>query len=214
MIQIHGVAPSPFVRKVRVALIEKGVKYDLKPQPPFNQPPEFLAISPLGKIPVLEEEDFTLPDSSAICAYLERTHPNPALYPADPREFARALWIEEYADTKLAETTGPVFFERIVKPKFFQQEPDEARAREHVETLLPPVFDTLERMLGDRRTFAASSFTVADIAVGSMLQNLRHAGGDVDPARWPNLAGWLDATLSRPSFHSLLEEERAVLGLA
>ena len=41
-------------------------------------------------------------DSSVICAYLERIHPMPALYPMDPVEYAKALWFEEYGDSELA----------------------------------------------------------------------------------------------------------------
>lgn len=212
MITIHGVAPSPFVRKVRVVLAEKGIAYEMKPQPPFNQSPEFFEISPLGKIPVLEDGDFTLPDSSAVSAYLERVQPNPSLYPADPREYGRALWLEEYSDSKLVDTAGPIFFERIVKPKFFNQGTDEARVREHCDQLLPPVLDYLEKTLGDRKAFAGGSFSIADIAIASILQNLRHGGEDVNVQRWPNLAGWLDCTLSRPSFKTLLDEERSMLG--
>jgi glutathione S-transferase len=68
MLTVVGVAPSPFVRKVRVFLAEKGIPYEMQIQAPFGQPPEFMKISPLGKVPVLRDGDFTLPDSSAIDA--------------------------------------------------------------------------------------------------------------------------------------------------
>jgi glutathione S-transferase len=57
--------------------------------------------SPLGKIPCFQDGDYTLPDSSCIIAYLERTNPRPALYPEDPKEYGRALFLEEYADSRL-----------------------------------------------------------------------------------------------------------------
>ena len=64
----------------------------------------------MGKVPVIRDSamgsDATLPDSSVICAYLEKKQPNPALYPGEPFSLARALWYEEYADTALAETIG------------------------------------------------------------------------------------------------------------
>src|SRR2546422_5505554 len=95
---VYGIPLSPFVRKVRVAMAEKGLKYDLDPVIPVNVSPEYRKISPLGKVPAFRDGDRTLADSSVICSYLERTHPNPPLYPTDPYDYARALWFEEYAD--------------------------------------------------------------------------------------------------------------------
>ncbi|MGZ6009598.1 MAG: glutathione S-transferase family protein, partial [Rhizomicrobium sp.] len=87
---VYGGSVSPFVRKVRVMLTEKGVDYTLEQVNPFMPPPEFLAISPLKRIPVLRDTDRpepnTLPDSSIICDYIEHKYPKPALYPADPFE--------------------------------------------------------------------------------------------------------------------------------
>ena len=101
---LHGVSLSPFVRKTRVALTIKSIDYELRNVMPGAMDPEFLAKSPLSKVPVWEEEDgWTLPDSSVICSYLERTNPKPALYPSDPREYASALFWEEYADTRLVD---------------------------------------------------------------------------------------------------------------
>ena len=69
---LHGVNASPFVRKARIALAEKGVDYELVPVMPMGQTQEYMKMSPLGKIPCYQEGDFTLPDSSCIIAYLER----------------------------------------------------------------------------------------------------------------------------------------------
>src|ERR1700742_625235 len=127
---VYGSNVSPFVRKVRVVLAEKKQDYTLEPVTPFTPPPEFLAISPLKRIPVLRDTDLaepnTLPDSSIICDYLEHKFSKPALYPADPFERARALWYEEYADSVMAQNIGRgLFFERIVK-KMMRAQPDEA----------------------------------------------------------------------------------------
>src|SRR5512143_38503 len=89
---VYGANASPFVRKVRVVLTEKNIPYELEPVFPGPMaPPEFRTLSPLNKIPAFRDGDRTLADSSVICAYLERTHPTPALYPSDPYEYARAL---------------------------------------------------------------------------------------------------------------------------
>ena len=84
---IHGVNASPFVRKIRAVFEEKGLAYDLNPVMPFGTSDEFKKISPLGKIPVYQDGDYTLPDSSCIALYIERKHPEPALYPADDEAF-------------------------------------------------------------------------------------------------------------------------------
>lgn len=205
---IHGVNASPFVRKVRVALSEKNIPYDLKPQMPFGPPPEYLKISPLGKIPCLQDGDYTLPDSSCIIAYLERTHPKPALYPEDPKEYGRALFLEEYGDSKLVETLGPVFFQRVVRRGIFKQESDETIVRNKIDVEAPKVFDWLEKQIGDREWLVGARFGIADIAMASPFVNFGHAGESVDAERWPRLAAYAERAHARPSFKSLIEEER------
>ena len=206
---LYGVNASPFVRKTRIALIEKGIDYDSVPQMPMGQPPEYFEISPLGKIPCYVEGDFSLPDSSAIIAYLEKKAPNPPLYPSEPQAFARALWYEEYADSKLAEMAGKVFFNRVVKAKMMKQPVDADAVAEGLAGL-PPLFDYLDKEIGDRDVLAGSHFSVADIAVCSMFVNLRHAGEAVDAGRWPSLATYVERHHGRPSFKSVIEEETAV----
>lgn len=212
---VYGGSISPFVRKVRIVLTEKGLDYQLEQVNPFTPPPEFLAISPLKRIPVLRDTDQaepnTLPDSSVICDYLEHKYPNPALYPAPAFERARALWFEEFADSAVAETIGRgLFFERIVK-RMLRQEPDEAVCTKTLTQKIPPLFDYLERELGPREFLAADSFSIADIAVGSMFVNFAHAGEVPSDARWPRLAAYIARIHARPSFAALLSEEHSVI---
>jgi len=205
---LHGAHLSPFVRKVRVALAEKSIEYESIPVVPFNQTDEYLAKSPLGKIPCWEDGDFILPDSSCILAYLERIHPSPALYPSDPKEYGRTLWYEEYSDSKLIETIGPVFFERFIKKNVFQQETDEERVANQIKAA-EPLFDYLNGEIGDRDVLVGKHFTVADIAIGSVFANFEHAGERVDASRWPQLAAYVDRIHARPSYKQILEEEKA-----
>jgi len=207
-ILLHGVNASPFVRKVRVALAEKNIPYELKPQVPFGQPPDYMKISPLGKIPCLQDGDYTLPDSSCIIAYLERTNPKPALYPADPKEYGRAPFLQEYADSKLVETLGAVFFQRVVRKLIFKQESDETIVRNKIDVEAPKVFDWLESQIGDREWLVGTRFGIADIAMASPFVNYGHAGESVDGKRWPKLAAYLQRVHARPSFKALIEEER------
>ena len=67
---VHGGVPSPFVKKVCAFLAEKGVAYELRSLAPFPKTPELLAMNPLGKIPIYQDGDLMLPDSSVICAYV------------------------------------------------------------------------------------------------------------------------------------------------
>ena len=111
--KIIGDGLSPFVRKTRVFFAEKGIPYEHEPLIPFNVPAEYKKKSPLGKIPCLEHDGRALPDSSVICAYVEKIQPQPALYPSDPWDYARALWLEEYIDGGFVPAVmAPVFFER------------------------------------------------------------------------------------------------------
>lgn len=205
---LHGAALSPFVRKTRVALAEKSIAYESVPQLPFNQSDEYRKKSPLGKIPCWEDGDFVLPDSSCIIAYLERAHPTPALYPADPKEFGRALWYEEYSDSKLTETIGTVFFQRFVRKAFFKQDCDEAAVAAALKNL-EPLFAYLEGEIGDRKVMVGKHFSIADIAIGSVFVNFEHGGEKVDEARWPRLSAYLEGIHSRPSFKGIIEEEKA-----
>ena len=209
-IKIHGVNASPFVRKVRVVLVEKGIDYELVPVMPIGVSAEFKQISPLGKVPCLEDGDYALPDSSCIVAYLEKLQPVPSMYPDEAKAFGRALWYEEYADTKLIESVMACFFQRIVRGKIMKQEPDEDAVRTCLEELAPPVFDYLESEVGDGEGIAGR-FSVADVAIGSVFVNWRHAGEVVDASRWPRLAAYVERVHARPSFKGLIEEEQAAL---
>ena len=209
---VYGGAISPFVRKVRVALAEKGLQYSLDPVNPFAPPPEFSGISPLKRIPAFRDTDLAEPnnhlcDSSIICDYLEHKFPKPALYPADPYLRARALWFEEYADSVMAQNIGGgLFFERIVK-KLLRGKPDEAVCQATVNEKLPPLFDYLEKQLGNGDFFVGGAFSIADISVGTMFVNFEHAGESLDTGRWPKLAAFVKRTHARPSFKAVIEEE-------
>jgi glutathione S-transferase len=212
---VYGGSLSPFVRKVCVVMAEKGVDFSVENVNPFAPPPEFLAISPLKRIPVLRDTDQpepnTLSDSSVICDYIEHKFPNPPLYPKDPFQRARALWYEEYADSIVAQTIGPgLFFQRVVK-KMMKQQPDEALCASTMTEKLPPLFDYLEKEIGDRQYLVGDTFSIADVTVGTMLVNFEHAGETVDEKRWPKLAAYGKRLHARPSFKSLIEKERPLV---
>ena len=209
MPKIHGVNASPFVRKVRVGMIEKSLPYELVPVMPGTPPtPEFKQASPLGKIPVYQDGDFTLPDSSCILAYLEKVHPTPALYPTDPKQYGKALFLEEYGDSRLMEAVGAVFAERVVK-KMMNQTPDEEKIQKGLTELLPAAFAYLETVAPEAGDgIVGGRFGIADIGIASPLVNLAHAGETVDAAKYPKLASYVGRIHARPSFKACIEEER------
>jgi len=214
--KLHGAALSPFVRKVRVVLEEKGIPYEFDATVPL--PDDLLALHPQRKMPILRDGAVVVPDSSVICAYLEKTRPRPAIYPDDPAEFARALYLEEYADAHMREGMGPIVFERFVKPSLLKQPTDEVRLQELIGVAterwfgsprsaggrpMPSVMDFLESQLPADRDTVLPRFTIADAAIGAHLGWLAPAGFEIDATRWPRTARYYRALLDRPSFKSL-----------
>lgn len=208
---IYGASLSPFVRKTRVFLAEKGLDYKLEQISPFQPPEWFKDISPLGRIPVLKDEDVgpdaTLPDSSIICAYLERKHPEPALYPKDDFAYARALWFEEYADSEMAGNIGIGVFRPVVINKMMGKEPDRATAEKTIGEKLPRYFSYLEKEIGTKAYLVGDMFTIADIATATSFVNFAHAGYTPDEKLYPNLVHYLAGIHARPSFAACIAEE-------
>lgn len=196
---VYGSSLSPFARKALTFINEKGLAAEHRPLQPHASLPEFRACSPLGKVPALADGDYRLADSSAICHYLERKYPTPALFPASAEDVGRMIWFEEFSDTVLIPTAGKVFFQLTVRPKVLNEEPDMAVVDRTLTQELPPLFDYLERqiagpfLVGDR-------LTLADIAVHCPFVNLKLAGRPLDAQRWPKLGGYLAGLLARPAF--------------
>ena len=197
---LHGSNISPYVRKVRVALAFKGIEYDDVQQIPFGAPPEFVAKSPLSKIPCWEEGELILPDSSVILSYLEHRYPDPPLLPAAPGPRARALWFEEYADSTVAVAVAGVFFERVVKPSIFKQETNQAIIDEALNRAVPKVLDYLTQCLGDDEFMVGGAFSIADIALTTPFVNFAIAGERVDAERWPKIAAYVERIHSLPCY--------------
>ncbi len=210
-LKLIGASISPFVRKVRVVLAEKDLSYEHDPMVPFGVSDEYRRLHPMGKVPTLTDEDKVIPDSSAICIYLDRIRPEPALYPSDAFELARAIWFEEFADVGLLGGTIVPFQERVLGPVFFKREGDEAKVEEALGQTLPPYFDYLERELGDGDWLIGNRFSIADVATGTQFVNFAHGEGRVDGERWPGLAAYVERVTTRPSFKGIIEEEQAQL---
>ena len=201
---IYGSPVSPFVRKVAGVCIAKGVPYEIEAVNVFDPPAWFRDISPMKRIPVLRDRSVaeegvagTIADSSAICAFIEKKHPAPALYPEDPMALGEALFIEEYADTALAMAGGLGIF----RPIFFAiskgEEPGLDKAREAWANQLPPVFDVLEARLAGRAFFAGNALSIADITVACVLMQVSLVA-ETPLGRWPALAAHFGAMQALP----------------
>ncbi|MFD1610331.1 glutathione S-transferase family protein [Sphingomonas tabacisoli] len=100
--KVYGSTASPFVQRVLMAARIKGHELPVEPPPGGMQSDEFLAISPMARIPVLNDDGWTLPESAAIVAYLEDVLDGPSLLSGTPKERAHARLIETLASHELA----------------------------------------------------------------------------------------------------------------
>ena len=208
---IHGSVLSPFVRKITLIAIEKGLNFESNNLNPFSPPADFEKMSPLKRIPVLEDDGFMLADSSAIAAYLEAKQATPALLPSGPRELGHALWIEEYADTALASDIGlGVFRPAIVNPMMCKPV-DEKTITETITNVLPARFEYLNQQLDGKNWFSGNEMGLADIAIYSQLMSLFYTGHLPSTEHYPSLMNHFSRIQNRPASQKLLEQETAYL---
>ena len=211
MIKLYGVPLSPFARKALLVLDYKKLEYDNLPTFPGDQSPEFRAISPLGKIPVLDHDGFTIPDTSVIARYLDRIAPEKSIYPADPKLEAQALWLEEYADSKLIDVCATLFRERMLNPKMFNRPADEVVVKDILDNAMPACLAYLESVVPEAGYLVGDSLSIADIAVTTCFIQARYGEFEVDGAIAPRLRSYLDRAFSAPLVTARLAAERAAM---
>lgn len=205
---LHGAATSPFVRKTWIFLKEKGLDFEHRQLDPLDKSPRFLSMNPLGRIPILEEPDGNLvADSSVICDYLEHIHPEPALYPADPRDRARSMWFEEYADTALTQVCARIFWMYIIIPIRTGKPTDQAEVDAFREEQFPAAFDYLEQAAPDEAGLIDRKFGITDISLAAPVRLLDLAGAPLEAERWPRFEAYYRRTIERPSAQSIYTEE-------
>lgn len=205
MLEILGVPFSAHTRKVVLVLREKNLPFEIVPVVPLAPPPDWLELSPLGKIPVLRTPELTVADSSVICQYLERTSPSPAIFPTDPVEFAQALWFEEFVDSGLAShVLHGLLVQRVFAPRFLNRAPDEALIQRSLEQEIPPRLAYLERNLNGE-FIVGGNMSIADITVASMLINFHFAGERL--RGYPKLERYFHGLLRRPTFRQAFTVE-------
>ena len=190
---LYGASLSLYVRKIRYILEHKKLNY-VQEQGMPSQEAQFLVKSPLGKIPYLQDQDKIINDSSVICFYLEKKHPEHSVLPNDDYLFARSLWFEEYSDTKVTELITGIYFEEVAKPLFFKDIPDpEVIAAK--KAALPAVFDYLESQLNDS-FIAGPEVSLGDYALASNFVNYDRLGLSINITEWPKLHSYVQRLLS------------------
>ncbi|MGH8669775.1 MAG: glutathione S-transferase family protein [Burkholderiales bacterium] len=212
MLKIYGVPISVHTRKVIVAAIAKGLAHEVVPVVPVipdNLPPDWRELSPTGLIPALKDGDFCVSDSSAICAYLERKHPTPPLYPQPAQDYAQALSLEHYAGTLFSNVVRPLFHEVFVHPKVLKISTDQSKIHAVLSKAMPEAFGYLDRVAGGE-FLVGKAMSMADVAVASNLVTYQYIGFDLNRTRFPRLAALFDRVLAQPAMQEALEREQPV----
>lgn len=178
----------PYVQRAAIALAEKGVPFERRTVDLADRPDWFKAISPLGKVPLLQVGGEVLFESAVIVEYLEDTQA-PALHPADPLQRARHRAWMEFGSSILADIWT------------IETTPDRA-AFEARQKLLRDKFARLEAELGEGPYFAGRDFRLVDAAIAPVFRYFDVFDRFVDLGIFevlPKVLAWRRALASRPS---------------
>jgi glutathione S-transferase len=178
----------PYCARVRIVLAEKGIGYETVTVDLDDRPAWIYEKNPLGKVPVLEEGAFVLPESVVINEYLEERYPEPALWPADPGERAEGRLLVER-------------FDSLSRPYYALRRGDED-ARDRLDEQLA----VLDRLLAGHPFLTGREFGLADAAYLPWILRAESNLG-VDLAAHPALAEWVERCAERSS----VSAERALL---
>jgi glutathione S-transferase len=180
MITLYSAERCPYAARARIVLAEKGLELEVVEIDLSDRPAWLYEKNPTGRVPVIEEDGWVLPESAVIMEYLEERYPEPALLPADPADRA-AVRLLIFRDHDL---TSPYYALRRGEEGAGEQF-DEALSR----------FDS---MLSERPYLGGAEYGLADIAYVPWLMRARDML-DVDLGRFPALADWLARLEERPA---------------
>lgn len=184
---LFDAARCPYCARVRIVLAEKGIPYETVEIDLSDRPSWLYEKNPRGKVPVLEDDDFVLPESSVIMEYLEERYPEPTLLPADPADRAAArLWVFD--------------FDRRLGDDYYALRRREEGALERLTARLVE----LDAWLEGRSFLAGAAYGLADIAYAPWILRARQSLG-VDLAPFGALSRWLDALAARPAVAAELD---------
>jgi glutathione S-transferase len=190
---------SPFAGKARAAFAEKGVEVELQEIHPASRPPRLRELNPLNRVPVLEVDGTAIRESSVVCEWLEETHPDPPLWPADPalRAWARgwAKWLDD--------TPTLNFFLGMRKRAFGRDPEDPEDITEQLHARLTRNWPVLEASLSvhDGPWLTGDAFTLADLSGMALAVRLPEWKPELEPDadQMPRVAAWMEALRARPS---------------
>ena len=186
MITLYDADRCPYCARTRIALAEKGVEHETVQIDLDDRPSWIYEKNPLGRVPVLEDDAFVLPESAVINEYLEERYPEPALWPADAAEraFGRLLVFR---------------FDQLSKPYYALRRGEEGAA-ERLDAELAKVNAAL-----DARPFLSGrEFGLADVAYVPWLLRARDRMG-VQLGAFLALTDWLERLAARPSIAAELD---------
>jgi glutathione S-transferase len=180
MLTLYDADRCPYCARARIVLAEKGLPYETVVVDLDDRPAWIYEKNPLGKVPVLEDGEFILPESVVINEYLEERYPEPPLWPADPAERAAGRLLVHR-------------FDELSRPYYALRRGDED-ARPQLEAQL----GHLDSLLAGRRLLTGSEFGLADAAyLPWILRAESMLGVDLDTT--PALADWVARSRERPS---------------
>ena len=196
-IKLYDFATSPNCQRVKVVLEEKGLAYETVPvdlRKREQMAPEYLAMNPYGKVPVLVDGDTVLYESCIINEYLEDRYPDPRLLPADPSARARIRILIDYGINHTNDSHQAIRAE-MMKPEG-ERDADALAGARFIEELQP-----LEREL-QGRDYLAGDFSLLDAA--HVPRIMRHVQWGIlpDPSL-PLLQAWYERMTARPSVRVL-----------
>jgi glutathione S-transferase len=190
----------PYVQRAVIALSEKGVAFERVDIDLANKPDWFLAISPLGKTPVLQVGEVAIFESAVILEYLEETQLSP-LHPADPlRRAEHRAWIE-FGSAVLSDIAG------------FYAAADEATFNAKTAQL-EQRFGRLESRVASSPWFDGENFSLVDAVFGPVFRYFDVFDEIADfgiLAGKPKLARWRQSLAARPSVRTAVSADYAAL---
>jgi glutathione S-transferase len=200
--EIIGSMRSTYTRVVCMVCEEKRIEYVLTEKP--LRAPELLAIHPFGKMPVLRHGDVALCESKAIATYLDRSFPEPYVFPSDPRLAALTEQWVSLVNTVIDRTLIRTYLLAYIAPKRADGKPD----REAIEAVMPAVREQLgilDRAVANTGHLVGDQFTFADINLLPLLYRVRQAPEGAETlAAATHLARYYDRHTARPSFKSTI----------
>lgn len=208
MLRLCGFHISNYFNKVRIAMLEKGIEFELDPTCRPSQAEDFLARTPLGKVPFLEVDGQHLVESQVICEYLEEAYPQKPLYPRDA--LARARVRELIA---IMELHMELAARRLYRSVFFGGAPASEELKQSVETDLNKGVRAFRMRARFDPYLAGPELTLADCAAFVHLPLVSLAsklafGRDFLEAI-PQVKPYLKRVGERPAFSRVNEDRKA-----